>query len=158
MGSRGSGGHSRAGVAKTEPRLPDRFADISPPADITPAAVVYWDYYAAAIVKCERWTESARDTLRSYAEGLAIRDRLQERLNASDVLLEVHTVDGAGIEHVTYKANPLLNQIRACNLALRQYANDLCLSPAAAIRTPAVPAAEGGPTKWQLLTARRKGA
>lgn len=156
-GSKGSGGHSRSGVAKTAPRLPDRMVDTEPPADLTPAAVPYWTYYAAAIVKCERWTESARDLLRCYAEGLAIRDRLQKKLDDSDVLLQNITVDGAGVEHVTYKANPLLNQVRACNLALRQYANDLCLSPAAAIRTPAVPA-EDGPSKWQLLTAKRKGA
>jgi len=132
--------------------------DTEPPADLAEAAIPYWRYYAAAIVKCERWTESARDLLRTYAEGLATRDRLQAQLDNSDVLLIGVSVDGAGVEHRTYKANPLLNQVRACNLALRQYANDLCLSPAAAIRTPAVPAEDGGPSKWQLLTARRKGA
>jgi phage terminase small subunit len=52
------------------------------------------------------------------------------------VLIISTVVDGAGNEHPKVSANPLLAAQRQTEATLHTLANDLCLSPAAAIRLP----------------------
>ncbi|AMY12479.1 hypothetical protein LuPra_05755 [Luteitalea pratensis] len=103
------------------------------------------------------WTSSARDTLRSYCEALDLRDRLQAEIATAPLAHVVTTVDGAGQEQVALKAHPLVSQLRAVRLECRQHSIDLCLSPAAAVRTPSLPPETREPTKWERLTAPHAG-
>lgn len=121
MGARGSGGHGRSARAKkgTAPRVADAISDVAPPFGLSDAAAAYWGYYAPILRLRKLWTASSRDVLRSYCDALVLRDRLQAAIDAAPFL--------------DMKA---IAQVRAIRLECRQHANDLCLPPAAAVRTP----------------------
>ena len=126
-GARGSGGHGRVGPPKkgAERRLADALTETAAPVGLSAAATAYWRYYAPILLQRKLWTASSRDVLRNYCEALVLRDRLQQELEVAPLVC---------VE--TSKAHPLLAQIRAVRLECRQHANDLCLPPAAAVRTP----------------------
>ena len=153
-GSYRSGGHSRVGPTKQDAQgqLRDPLTDTAAPADLTAEAAAHWHYYAPILVLRELWTASARDTLRCYVEALELRDRLQAAIAAVPLAQAVTTIDGAGNEQATIKAHPLIAQLRAVRLECRQHANDLCLSPASALRSPGGNAGKAEPTKWEVLT------
>lgn len=138
MGSRGSGGHTRSGPSKTDAHLglQDTTTDCTPPTGMAPEAEVYWRYIAPLQVKSGLLTLSSRETLRSYCQVLVQRDRIEDGLRTSPVLIVSTVVDGAGNEHPKVSANPLLAAQRQTEATLHTLANDLCLSPAAAIRLP----------------------
>jgi phage terminase small subunit len=118
MGARGSGGHARVGAAKkgAEASLQDRTEDCTPP-------IAYWRYYAPLQVRRGLWTESSRDTMRSYCQLLVKRDRLEAALDNCEI-------------YFGGKVNPLLAALRQGEQALHTLANDLALPPATAIRLP----------------------
>ena len=138
MGSHGSGGHPRGGPSKKDAHvgLQDATTDCTPPDGLTVEAEAYWRYYAPLQVKSGLLTRSSRETLRSYCQVLVQRDRIEVELRTSPVLIISTVVDGAGNEHPKVSANPLLAAQRQTEATLHTLANDLCLSPAAAIRLP----------------------
>lgn len=132
MGARGSGGHARVGSVKkgAEASLQDRTENCTPPSGMTEAAIAYWRYYAPLQVKRGLWTESSRDTMRSYCQLLVKRDRLEAALDKCEI-------------YFGGKVNPLLAALRQGEQALHTLANDLALPPATAIRLPPRAAEKG---------------
>jgi phage terminase small subunit len=137
-GGRGSGGHSRSGPSKTRRTKgqKDAVTDVTPPADLVGKAVDYWNYYAPVLRLRKLWTVSSRDVLRNYCDALVLRDRIQAEIETAPLAFIVPRTDPDGNHRDDIKAHPLLAQIRAVRLECRQHANDLCLPPAAAVRTP----------------------
>lgn len=139
MGARGSGGHARSGERPkkgTAARVTDAIVDVKPPAGLPEPAAEYWNYYAPILRLRKLWTSSSRDVLRNYCAALVLRDRLEAELAVLPLAFIVPKTDADGNHSEEIKANPLLAQVRAVRLECRQHANDLCLPPAAAVRTP----------------------
>lgn len=110
-------------------------ADCDPPAHLTAAERVEWDYYAPLLAAKGRLTLEARDTLAKYCTALATVARLKRQQAEPSY----RDVDLFG------KANPIGTMLRQWVMVCRAYETDLILSPAVNVRAPAPPKADPKP-------------